>query len=55
LPVLLEKGLRKEHQKELEEDVEKENRESSFYYKITEKVRCFLQIYRYLTEMIMIA
>jgi hypothetical protein len=49
----LEKGLRKEHQKELEGDVEKEKRRSSFYYRIKDNGRRFLQIHRDLGEMIM--
>jgi predicted transcriptional regulator len=49
LSVLLEKGLIKEQHKELEE---KQNQRSSFYYyRITDKGRCFLQIYRDLSEM----
>jgi predicted transcriptional regulator len=51
----LEKGLRKEHQKELGGDVEKEKRRSCFYYRITDNGRRFLQIYGDLCEMIMIA
>jgi predicted transcriptional regulator len=48
LSVLLEKGLIKEQHKELEE---KQNQRSFFYYRITDKGRCFLQIYRDLSEM----
>jgi predicted transcriptional regulator len=57
LSVLLEKGLIKEHQKELEENEEEkeQQRSSYYYYRITDKGRRFLQIYRDLSEMIMIA
>jgi predicted transcriptional regulator len=58
LSVLLEKGLIEKYQKQLEEGKEdKENekqRSSNYYYRITDKGRRFLQIYRDLSEMIMI-
>jgi predicted transcriptional regulator len=54
LSVLLETGLIEKYQKELEEK-EKKKQRSSYYYRITDKGRCFLQIYRDLSEMIMIA
>jgi predicted transcriptional regulator len=53
LLLLLEKGLIEEYQKELQE--EKGKQRSSYYYRITDKGRRFLQIYRDLSEMIMIA
>jgi predicted transcriptional regulator len=55
LLLLLEKGLIEEYQKELQEEKEKEKQRSSYYYRITDKGRRFLQIYRDLSEMIMIA
>jgi predicted transcriptional regulator len=54
LSVLLEKGLIEKYQKELEEK-ENEKQRSSYYYRITDKGRRFLQIYRELSEMIKIA
>jgi predicted transcriptional regulator len=55
LSVLLEKGLIKQQHKELEKD-DKEQQQSSYYYyyRITDKGRRFLQIYRELSEMVMI-
>jgi predicted transcriptional regulator len=47
LSVLLEKGLIERYQKELEEKEEAENKgkqRSSYYYRITDKGRHFLQI-----------
>jgi predicted transcriptional regulator len=57
LSALLEKGLIEKYQKQLEEEGKgnKENKRSSYYYRITDKGRRFLQIYRELNEMIMIA
>jgi predicted transcriptional regulator len=55
LLLLLEKGLIEEYQKELQEEKEKEKQRSSYYYRITDNGRRFLQIYRDLSEMIMIA
>ena len=54
--VLVENGLIEQCQKELQEDEVKENKDkgkqrSSNYYRITDKGRRFLQIYRYLSEM----
>jgi predicted transcriptional regulator len=53
LSVLVEKGLIEEYQKDLkEEDKEKEKQQfSNYYYRITDKGRRFLQIYRCLSEM----
>jgi predicted transcriptional regulator len=59
--VLVEDGLIEQCQKELQEDEVKENkdkgkqRSSNYYYRITDKGRHFFQIYRDLSEMIMIA
>jgi predicted transcriptional regulator len=56
LLVLVEKGLIEKYQKELKEEG-KENKEkekqrsSNYYYRITNKGRHFLQIYRDLSEM----
>jgi predicted transcriptional regulator len=57
LSLLLEKGLIEEYQNELEEKEveEKRKQQPSYYYRITDKGRQFLQIYRDLSEMIMIA
>jgi predicted transcriptional regulator len=57
LLVLVENGLIEKYQKELKEEGKenKENKRSSYYYRITDKGRRFLQIYRELNEMIMIA
>jgi predicted transcriptional regulator len=52
LSVLLEKGLIEKYQRELEEK-EKQIQRSSYYYRITDKGRRFLQIYRELSETIM--
>jgi predicted transcriptional regulator len=57
LSILLEKSLIEEYQKELkEEGKEKKDkakqRPSNYYYRITNKGRLFLQIYRDLSEMI---
>jgi predicted transcriptional regulator len=57
LSILLEKSLIEEYQKELkEEGKEKKDkgkqRPSNYYYRITNKGRRFLQIYRDLSEMI---
>ncbi len=58
LLVLVEKGLIEKYQKELKEEgkenKEKEKQRSSnyYYYRITDKGRRFLQIYRGLSEMI---
>lgn len=56
LSILLEKSLIEEYQKELKEEG-KENKENqrSYYNRITDKRRRFLQIYRDLNEMILIA
>jgi predicted transcriptional regulator len=51
---LVEKGLIEKYQKEMEEAEKKEKekqRSSNFYYRITDKGRRFLQIYRDLSEM----
>ena len=54
---LVEKGLIEQYQKELQEEG-KENKDkgkqrpSNYYYRITDKGRRFLQIYRDLSEMI---
>ena len=57
LLVLVENGLIEKYQKGLneEEKENKENKRSSYYYRITDKGRRFLQIYRELNQMIMIA
>jgi predicted transcriptional regulator len=57
LSVLVENGLIEKYQKELKEEGKenKENQRASYYYRITDKGRRFLQIYRDLNEMIMIA
>jgi predicted transcriptional regulator len=58
LSLLLEKGLIEKYQKGLQEEKEtedKEKQQSSYYYRITYKGRQFLQLYRDLSEMIMIA
>ena len=57
LSLLLEKGLIEEYQNELEEKEveEKRKQQPSYYYRITDKGRRFLQLYRDLSEMIMIA
>jgi predicted transcriptional regulator len=54
---LLEKGLIEQYQKELKEEGKKKKekeklRSSNYYYRITDKGRHFLQIYRDLSEMI---
>jgi predicted transcriptional regulator len=56
LSVLMENGLIEQYQKELKEEG-KENKEKqrSYYNRITDKGRRFLQIYRDLNEMILIA
>jgi predicted transcriptional regulator len=52
LSVLVEKGLIEEYQKELQEKEEDKGKQrSSYYYRITDKGRHFLQIYRDLSEM----
>src|SRR5919112_6056553 len=54
LSALLEKGLIEKYQKQLEEAENKERekqRSSYYYYRITDKGRRFLQIYRDLSEM----
>ena len=57
LLVLVENGLIEQYQKELKEEgkenKEKEKQQSSnyYYYRITDKGRLFLQIYRDLSEM----
>jgi predicted transcriptional regulator len=52
---LVEKGLIEQYQKELQEEG-KENKErkrpSNYYYRITNKGRRFLQVYREISEMI---
>src|SRR5215213_5081416 len=49
---LVEKGLIEKYQKEMEEAKKKEKqRSSNYYYRITDKGRRFLQIYRDLSEM----
>jgi predicted transcriptional regulator len=52
----LEKSLIEEYQKELKEGKENKDkgkqRSSNYYYRITNKGRRFLQIYRDLSEMI---
>jgi predicted transcriptional regulator len=58
LSLLLEKGLIEKYQKGLQEEKETEDKEKqqpSYYYRITDKGRRFLQLYRDLSEMIMIA
>jgi predicted transcriptional regulator len=57
LLVLVENGLIEKYQKGLKEEGKenKENKRSSYYYRITDKGRRFLQIYRELNQMIMIA
>jgi DNA-binding PadR family transcriptional regulator len=57
LLVLVENGSIEKYQKGLKEEGKenKENQRSSYYYRITDKGRRFLQIYRELNEMIMIA
>ena len=57
LLVLVENGLIEKYQRGLKEEGKenKENKRSSYYYRITEKGRRFLQIYRELNQMIMIA
>jgi len=54
LLLLVEKGLIEEYQKELKEKGKenKVNQRSSYYYRITDNGRRFLQIYRDLSEMI---
>jgi predicted transcriptional regulator len=58
LSILLEKGLVEEYQKELEEGKENKDKDkgkqrpSNYYYRITNKGRRFLQLYRDLSEMI---
>jgi predicted transcriptional regulator len=57
LSLLVEKGLIEKYQKELQENAEAEEKEkqrSSYYYRITDKGRHFLQIYRDLSEMIIL-
>ncbi|MDQ3868175.1 MAG: winged helix-turn-helix domain-containing protein [Thermoproteota archaeon] len=54
---LVDKGLIEQYQKELQEDEGKENKgkqRPSYYYRITDKGRCFLQVYRDLDEMIIV-
>jgi predicted transcriptional regulator len=54
---LVEKGLIEQYQTELQEEG-KENKDkgkqrpSNYYYRITNKGRCFLQVYREISEMI---
>ena len=57
LLVLVENGLIEKYQRGLKEEGKenKENKRSSYYYRITDKGRRFLQIYRELNQMIMIA
>ena len=57
LLVLVENGLMEKYQKGLKEEGKenRENKRSSYYYRITDKGRRFLQIYRELNQMIMIA
>ena len=57
LSILVENGLIEKYQKKLKEEGKenKENKRSSYYYRITDKGRRFLQIYRELNQMIMIA
>jgi predicted transcriptional regulator len=61
LSALLEKGLIEQFQNELqqgkenkEKEKEKQRSSSNYYYRITEKGRRFLQIYRELSEMMIV-
>ena len=53
---LVEKGLLEQYQKEIEEGKENKDkgkqRPSNYYYRITNKGRRFLQVYREISEMI---
>jgi len=55
LSVLVKNGLIEQYQKELKEGKKNKENQRSYYYRITDKGRRFLQIYRDLNEMIMIA
>jgi predicted transcriptional regulator len=50
---LVQKGLLEQYQKEIEEGkrIKKKQRSFNYYYRITDKGRRFLQIYRDLSEM----
>jgi predicted transcriptional regulator len=49
---LLEKGLIEKIQKNTARRKKDKGKQRSYYYKITDKGRCFLKIYRDLSEMI---
>ena len=53
LSILVQKGLLEQYQKEIEEAkrIKKKQRSFNYYYRITDKGRRFLQIYRDLSEM----
>ena len=51
LSALLEKGLIEKYLKQLEEENKEKQGFSDYYYRITDKGRRFLQIYRDLSEM----
>ena len=53
LSILVQKGLLEQYQKDIEEGkrIKKKQRSFNYYYRITDKGRHFLQIYRDLSEM----